>query len=107
MKKTANNKKDIKTKIEGLNKIGNMSPEKLKELTLEQLKKKEKSHKTLIGIFIPLIIALFFFVFRDYFKGEELDWSIMMIAICSLGGPASLYPELKQIQKEILSRGNV
>lgn len=81
-----------------------MTKEKLKELSTEQLLKKEKSLKLFIGVFIPLIISLFYFVFRDYFNGEEIDWSILTIAICTLGGPATLYPELKEIQKEIRSR---
>lgn len=79
--------------------------EKLKELSVEELKKKEKSHKMLIAVFIPLIIGLFYAVFRDYSNGEEIDWSILTIAICTLGGPATLYPELKEVQKEIKTRG--
>lgn len=77
---------------------------KLEDLSKEQLTNKEKSLKMFIGIFIPLIIGLFFFVFRDYFKGEEMDWSILTIAICTLGGPATLYPELKEVQKELKTR---
>lgn len=78
--------------------------EKLQELPVEVLKKKEKSLKMFIGIFIPLIIFLFFFVIRDYFNEEEIDWLMLTIAICTLGGPATLYPELKEIQKEIGTR---
>ena len=81
-----------------------MAKENLQELTLEQLKKKERSHKTLIGIFIPLIFGLFYFVLRDYFKGEEMDWPMFTIAICTLAGPFTIYPELQAIQKEIKSR---
>lgn len=77
---------------------------KLEDLSKEQLTKKEKSLKVFIGVFIPLIIGLFFFVFRTYFKGEEMDWSILTIAICTLGGPATLYPELKEVQKELKTR---
>lgn len=77
---------------------------KLEELSKEQLTNKEKSLKVFIGIFIPLIIGLFYFVLRDYFKGEEMDWSIITIAICTLGGPAALYPELKEVQKELKTR---
>ncbi len=77
---------------------------KLEDLTKEQLTDKEKSLKMFIGIFIPLIIGLFYFVLRDYFKGEEMDWSILTIAICTLGGPATLYPELKEVQKELKTR---
>jgi hypothetical protein len=81
-----------------------MAKEKLKAFSVEQLKKKEKSLKTLIGIFTLLILGLFYFVIRDYFAREEIDWSILTIAICTLGGPATLYPELKEIQKEIKNR---
>lgn len=81
-----------------------MSKEKLKELSLELLRKKEKSLKLFIGIFIPLITILFYFLFRDYFNGEEIDWAMLTIAICTLGGPATLYPELKEVQKEIRER---
>mgnify|MGYP005991289779 CR=1 FL=1 len=81
-----------------------MEKEKLKEKSIEDLQKKAKGLKTLIGIFIPLIVALFFFVLRDYFKGEEMDWSILTIAICTLGGPASIYPQLKEVQDELKTR---
>ncbi|GAB5552518.1 MAG: hypothetical protein Sapg2KO_21090 [Saprospiraceae bacterium] len=81
-----------------------MEKEKLKEQSIEDLQKKAKGLKTLIGIFIPLIVALFFFVLRDYFKGEEMDWSILTIAICTLGGPASIYPQLKEVQDELKTR---
>lgn len=84
--------------------IEKMSKEKLKKLPVELLQKKERSLKMFIGLFIPLIILLFFFVIRDYYNGEEIDWSILTIAICTLGGPATLYPELKEIQKEIRTR---
>jgi hypothetical protein len=81
-----------------------MEKPKLQELSLEQLKKKEKSLKIFIGIFIPLVVGLFFFVIQDYLNGEEIDWAIVTIAICTLGGPATFYPELKEVQKEIGAR---
>lgn len=81
-----------------------MEKEKLKELSLDQLKKKEKSLKVFIGIFIPLIIGLFYAVIRDYVNGDEMDISILIIAICTLGGPAALYPELKEVKKELSTR---
>lgn len=81
-----------------------MGKEKLKEQSIEDLQKKAKGLKTLIGIFIPLIVGLFYFVLRDYFKGEEMDWSILTIAICTLGGPASIYPQLKEVQNELKTR---
>jgi hypothetical protein len=81
-----------------------MGKTKLKELSFEQLKKKEKSLKMFIGIFIPLIIGLFFFVIRDFLNGKEMDWVILTSAICTLGGPATIYPELKEVQNEIRAR---
>lgn len=81
-----------------------MEKEKLKELSLDQLKKKEKSLKVFIGIFIPLIIGLFYAVIRYYVNGDEMDISILIIAICTLGGPAALYPELKEVKKELSTR---
>lgn len=81
-----------------------MAKKELNELSLEELKKKEKEHKGIILIFLILIAALFFFILRDYFSEQELDWSILTIAICTLGGPATLYPTLKEVQKEIQSR---
>ncbi len=81
-----------------------MAKQSLTEQSIEQLKAREKSLKVFIGIFIPLILGLFFFVIRNYVNGEELDWAMITIAICTLGGPATLYPELKEVQKEIKTR---
>ena len=84
--------------------MSKMEKTKLKELTKEQLKGKEKSLKGFIIVFIPLIIGLFYFVFTDYLNEKEIDFSILTIAICTLGGPAVLYPELKEVRKELESR---
>lgn len=81
-----------------------MKQEELKKLSQEELLKKEKSTKTLIGIFIPIIILLLFFIFRDYFNGKELDMANITIVICSIGGMASLFPNLKKIQNELKER---
>lgn len=81
-----------------------MAKAKLKDLSKEQLTKKEKGLKMFIGFFILLIIALFYFVIRDYFNGEEINWSILTISIFTIGGPATLYPELKEVQKELRTR---
>jgi len=81
-----------------------MKKDDLKTLSVAQLKAKAKNHKVFIGIFIPIIAALFFFGTRDYFDGGELDWSTITIAICTLGGPATLYPELNEIQTELRER---
>lgn len=81
-----------------------MSKENLKALSVEQLEKKAKSLNMIIGIFIPILIGLFYFILRDYFKGEEMNWAVLTSAICTLGGPAVLYPELQEVQKELKSR---
>ena len=77
---------------------------KLKGLSVEDLKKKEKSHKTLIGVFIPLILALAFFAIREYVKEDNFDWASTTILICTIGGAASIYPELKAVQEELTRR---
>jgi hypothetical protein len=51
-----------------------------------------------------LIIILFYFPIQDYLIGEKLDWSMITIAICTLGGPATFYPELKEVQNELKTR---
>lgn len=81
-----------------------MKKTELKDLSVKQLKSKEKNLKLFILFFIPLIIGLFYYVFRDYFDGKEIDFSMLTIAICTLGGPATLYPELKKVQKELSSK---
>ena len=81
-----------------------MKATELKQLSDDELQKKEKGTKSLIGIFVPIILGLLFFIFRDYFRGNELDWSILTITICTVGGMLSLLPQLKAIRKELNSR---
>ena len=83
-----------------------MKKEKLKALSTEELKKKEKGSLALVVIFIPLIIAFFFFIFRDYSAGKELEMSIVIIAICTVGGLFSVLPDLKAVREELKSREN-
>lgn len=83
-----------------------MKEAELKKLTKEALEKKVKGHKTLIGIFIVVIAAFIYFMVSDYLKGREIDSSISLITICSLGGMFALFPELKAIQTELKSRNN-
>lgn len=78
-----------------------MKKDKLDSLTKEQLEAKAKSIKLMIGIFIVLILALTFFTVRDYMIGKELDWAIITIIICTIGGPVSVYPELQQIKEKL------
>lgn len=81
-----------------------MDKTKLKSLSIEELRKKEKSLKLLIGIFIPIILGLLFFVIRDYVIDEEFNWAILTIVICTIGGPVSVYPELKAVREELSLR---
>jgi hypothetical protein len=82
-----------------------MAKEKLEDLSTEELEKKEKGLKVFIGIFVLLIIGLFYPVIRSFIIGEEVDWAIFTIAICTLGGPATLYPEWVKVRKALQSRG--
>lgn len=82
-----------------------MEKNTLKELTNDELEKKEKSFKSLIGILTIATVLLLFFLIRDSLNGEEIEMSLMIIAICSIGGGMSIYPQLKAVQKEMRSRG--
>lgn len=84
-----------------------MKKDTLKSATTEELKKKEKSLKTLIGLFIPIILALFYFGIKDYINGTEVDLPITIIAICSVGGMITLFPELKQVKEELNNRDQI
>lgn len=81
-----------------------MKQEELKRLSNEELQKKEKSTKTLIGLFIPIILALIYFEVTDYINGDKINMPISVITICSIGGMILLFPELRSIQKELRSR---
>lgn len=83
-----------------------MAKEDLSKLSVEELEKKEKGIKGLLIVFVPIIIGLFYVVVRNYWTGVETDWSLLTITICSLAGPATLYPELKAVREEIKSRIN-
>ena len=77
-----------------------MEKAKLNDLSATELKKKSNSLKGIIGLFVFLSFALFFFVTRDYLNGKELDMAIVIIAICTLGGVATVYSQLKEVQAE-------
>ncbi len=81
-----------------------MSKEELKKLSIVKLRKKEKNVKTLAYIFVPVILGLLYASFDDYIGGGEIDSSLSIIAICSIGGFVSLLPELKNINEELKSR---
>ena len=78
----------------------------LQHLTDEELKKKERNAKTLIGIFIPIILGLLYFGLRDYINGEKADMPVLIIAICSIGGMVSVFPDLKAVRTELKNRNS-
>lgn len=81
-----------------------MKKEELKSLTTETLIKKQKGLKTFIGIFVALILALGFFLIRDYLKNGEFFTPELTIWICTVGGMVCLFPELKAIKAELKNR---
>jgi len=81
-----------------------MEKEALKNLSNEDLRKKEKSIKVLIGLFVPIILGLLYFGLRDYLNGGKVDMPISIIVICSIGGLASLFPGLKSVREELRNR---
>lgn len=81
-----------------------MGRKKLQEYSIEELKKSQSSNRTLFGIFIPVIIALFYFSIDEYLTGEAANMPNVIIIICSIGGMVSLWPTLKAIKKELKSR---
>jgi len=78
-----------------------MKQTELDKLSKEELFKKEKNTKSLMIIFIALILGLLYFILNDYFNGVELNMSILIITICSIGGLISLFPTLKAIQNKL------
>ena len=76
----------------------------LKKMSVEDLEKKLKSHKTIIGISAGLVIVYVLIFIKDYLDGKSIDSSMSIILICCMGGVASLFPEIKAINKELATR---
>ena len=81
-----------------------MNKSELKDLPLDKLKIKEKNTKTLIGVYIPIILAMLFFLGRDYINGKGIETTFLVITICAFGGFASLLSNLNVIREEVEDR---
>lgn len=77
-----------------------MKKEELKKLSKEELTKKKDSLKTFVGVYIALIVALSFFVIRNYVLKGEVDWAPAIITLCTVGGFFAVYQQLQQVQEE-------
>lgn len=81
-----------------------MKKEDLIELSNEALINKAKGLKILIWAFIPVIAGLVFFTISDYMSTNEFDMPMLTITICTFGGIAVVYPELKMVNDELKKR---
>jgi hypothetical protein len=80
-----------------------MKSKKLTELSLEELKKQQKTLKIVSGAFIGVLLALCMVLIYTYFKTKEL--TPLMIMPVALSPLAILnYLNIKKITKEINSR---
>lgn len=81
-----------------------MKESDLKNITTEELIKKEEDQKMFVGIFIGAAIALIFFAWLDYYREGNIEKTTIGILICTFGGMFSLLPGLKAVRKELKSR---
>lgn len=81
-----------------------MENENQKNQTNEELKKKLSGLRALHWICLVAAAFLLIFIIRDSLNGEELDTSLLIIAICSIGGGVSVSPQIKQIKEELKNR---
>ena len=81
-----------------------MKEDELLSLTDEDLKRRLNGRKTLMWVFVPIILGLVYFIVDGMVKGKDLDLPIVIIVITSIGGLVSLFPEYTAIQKEINRR---
>lgn len=84
-----------------------MKPADLKHLSDENLAKKAKSQTTLVWILGVLSLVLAVFSVLDYLKAEELDFAMLTIAICTIGGFVVVWQELNLVNKEMAEREQV
>jgi len=80
-----------------------MKKDGLKKLSNIELKKKNKSIKTLIFLLLITTFGLLLFGIRDYLN-KKSSAPVTIITICTIGGLILLLPEQKNIQKELHQR---
>ncbi|GEM_PF-3894054 len=83
-----------------------MKKEELQKLSTDKLQEKVNGHKTLIGISIALTAFFAYIVITDYLNGKEAEMINWIMIPCLFTGLATLFPELKAIQKELVTRKN-
>ncbi len=77
-----------------------MKSKKLTELSLEELKKQQKTLKIVSGAFIGVLLALCMVLIYTYFKAKEL--TLLMIMPITLSPLAILnYLNIRKIAREI------
>lgn len=81
-----------------------MEKEDLKNLTNKELKKKLSGLRALYWLCLLAAVFLLISIIRDSLNGDELETSLLIIAICSIGGGVSLTPQIKEIKAEIKSK---
>jgi hypothetical protein len=81
-----------------------MKEEDQKIPTNDELNKKLSGLRAIYWICLVAAAFLLIFIIRDSLNGEELDTSLLIIAICSIGGGVSLSPQIKQIKEQLEGR---
>lgn len=81
-----------------------MTKEELKELTTDQLKSKAKGIKTLMFLFVPVILGLAYFFVKEMIESGDKDISVLVTIVCSVIGMLSLVPALRKIKEELGNR---
>ena len=82
-----------------------MEHRELNELTGEDLKTKLKSLRSLSWICQLSAVFLLGMLFHDSLNGKEIQTSLLVIALCSIGGGVYLSPQIKEIRAELEKRG--
>jgi len=80
-----------------------MKRKEIAQLSNEALDQKLRTTKTMIWIFIPLILALLYFEITAY-QNEGAVSPMSIITLCTIGGLISLLPELNKLKEEKSNR---